>query len=142
RWADNPRHRLAAARAVQIVPHVGPATTARLLTLLPEARDAASALSALSPPPPAREGWSALTECLSQLNDAPRPWPHDLARVIEWYAPHLERRHDDAAVRRLDLDQLLEIAVLYGTRQRFLTEMTLDPPEAVSDEAGPPALDN
>jgi DNA helicase-2/ATP-dependent DNA helicase PcrA len=142
RWADNPRHRLAASRAVQIVPHVGPATAARLLALLADARDAPDALLKVVPPAPARTAWEDLARCLAALARAPQPWPGDLARVIEWYAPHLERRHEDAAVRRLDLEQLLQIAVLYGTRQRFLTEMTLDPPEAVSDEAGAPSQDD
>jgi DNA helicase-2/ATP-dependent DNA helicase PcrA len=37
--------------------------------------------------------------------------------------------------------QLAQIAATYPTRQRFLTELTLDPPAATSDEAGAPLLD-
>ena len=58
-----------------------------------------------------------------------------------WYQPHLERIHDDAAVRAADLVQLEQIAAGYPSRERFLTELTLDPPDATSDEAGPPLLD-
>jgi len=36
---------------------------------------------------------------------------------------------------------LAQIAASYPTRERFLTELTLDPPEATSDRAGPPLLD-
>ena len=47
----------------------------------------------------------------------------------------------DATVRRADLLQLEQIASGYPSRDRFLTDLTLDPPSATSDEAGPPHLD-
>src|SRR5262249_20950325 len=53
----------------------------------------------------------------------------------------LARIHEDAALRQADLLQLEQIAAGYPSCERFLTELTLDPPEAVSDEAGPPLLD-
>ncbi len=37
--------------------------------------------------------------------------------------------------------QLEQIATGYPSRERFLTELTLDPPEATSDQAGVPLLD-
>jgi DNA helicase II / ATP-dependent DNA helicase PcrA len=37
--------------------------------------------------------------------------------------------------------QLTRIASTYPSRERFLTELTLDPPDATSDEAGVPLLD-
>ena len=58
-----------------------------------------------------------------------------------WYEPHLERIHEDATMRRADLLQLEQIAAGYPSRERFLTELTLDPPDATSDQAGPPHLD-
>ena len=58
-----------------------------------------------------------------------------------WYEPHLERMHEDAAMRRADLLQLEQIAAGYPSRERFLTDLTLDPPDATSDQAGPPHLD-
>ena len=53
----------------------------------------------------------------------------------------MERRYEDAAHREADLTQLAQIAASYPTRERFLTELTLDPPDATSDEAGVPLLD-
>jgi len=44
-------------------------------------------------------------------------------------------------VRRADLDQLARIAAGHATRERFLTELALDPPQASSDEAGVPHRD-
>src|SRR5262249_59823776 len=67
--------------------------------------------------------------------------PAELDLVCRWYAPHLERIHEDAAVRQRDLVQLAQIASGYSSRERFLTELTLDPPDATSDQAGVPHLD-
>src|ERR1700745_1794565 len=44
-------------------------------------------------------------------------------------------------MRQSELAQLLQIASTYSTRERFLTELTLDPPNATSDKAGTPLLD-
>ena len=44
-------------------------------------------------------------------------------------------------MRRADLVQLEQIAGGYPSRERFLTELTLDPPDATSDQAGVPLLD-
>jgi DNA helicase-2/ATP-dependent DNA helicase PcrA len=68
-------------------------------------------------------------------------WPADLERARAWYEPHLERIHEDAETRRADLIQLEQIASGYASRERFLTELTLDPPDATSDQAGVPLLD-
>ena len=40
-----------------------------------------------------------------------------------------------------DLDQLEQLSGQYPSRQRFLTELTLDPPVSTADLAGPPRLD-
>jgi DNA helicase-2/ATP-dependent DNA helicase PcrA len=64
-----------------------------------------------------------------------------LGLVREWYQPQLERLYDYAVARSGDLDQLEQIASGYATRERFLTELTLDPPDASGAEAGRPQLD-
>ena len=45
------------------------------------------------------------------------------------------------SARQADLLQLEQIAAGYPSRERFLTELTLDPPDATSDQAGVPLLD-
>jgi DNA helicase-2/ATP-dependent DNA helicase PcrA len=69
-------------------------------------------------------------------------WPADIDAAVRWYEPHLERIFEDAFARRGDLVQLQQIASTYASRERFLTELTLDPPSATSDEAGPPGKDD
>ncbi len=59
----------------------------------------------------------------------------------QWYQPHLERLYDHPTARVGDLEKLDQISAGYETRERFLTELTLDPPEATGAEAGSPLLD-
>jgi DNA helicase-2/ATP-dependent DNA helicase PcrA len=68
-------------------------------------------------------------------------WPAQLDLVRQWYQPYLEQKHADAIVRAGDLDQLQRIAAGASSRTQFLTDLTLDPPSATSDEAGVPLLD-
>ena len=69
------------------------------------------------------------------------PWPADLGQAIAWQRPHVERRYDDAGMRLADLQALERIGATFGSRDRFLAELTLDPPDASSDESGPPHRD-
>jgi len=75
------------------------------------------------------------------LRQAPNDWPGQIGQARQWYEPHLERLHEDADTRKADLLQLEQIAGGYPSRERFLTELTLDPPDATSDQAGVPLLD-
>lgn len=143
RWAHNPRHRLAGFRVAQLIPGIGPATARRLADALRDAADPVSAIAAFQPPAAARADWAPLREAYAALrgNGGDGRWPDDLEIACRWYLPHLERLHDDAAIRQADLLQLQRLAAGYGSRERFLTELTLDPPEAASDEAGVPLRD-
>jgi DNA helicase-2/ATP-dependent DNA helicase PcrA len=53
----------------------------------------------------------------------------------------LERLYDDARVRLGDLEQLEQLAAAAPSRERFLSDLTLDPPGATGAEAGDPHLD-
>ncbi|MCX5478319.1 ATP-dependent helicase [Kaistia geumhonensis] len=141
RFAENPRDRVAAFRAVQLVEGVGPGTAGRLLDELAAVADPAAALAAFAPPARAREDWTAFATLMAALATRSIGWPGELAALSAWYEPRLERRYEDAAVRALDLGQLAAIAATFPTRERFLTELTLDPPDATSDESGVPLLD-
>jgi DNA helicase-2/ATP-dependent DNA helicase PcrA len=141
RFAENLRDRVAGFRALQLLPGVGPATAARALDCIADRTDTAPELLAFAPPPAAREDWPAFVETLRLVRGAAAGWPAELDLVCRWYEPHLQRLHEDAAMRQADLVQLAQIAQTYPSRERFLTELTLDPPEATSDEAGAPLLD-
>jgi DNA helicase-2/ATP-dependent DNA helicase PcrA len=85
--------------------------------------------------------WHEFVALYAALRGAGSPWPGELAAVERWYLPLLERLHDDPAPRAADLAHLVRLAGGYPSRERFLTELALDPPAAASDDAGPPGLD-
>src|SRR4051794_14055555 len=139
RLAENPRDRVAGFRVTQLVPGVGPASASRILDRL-AAPDPAAMLVTYAPPRAGAE-WKRFAALFDSLFRRASPWPAEFEQVRRWYEPHLERLHDDAAVRTADLAQLEQIAASYRTRGQFLTDLTLDPPSATSDEAGAPLLD-
>jgi DNA helicase II / ATP-dependent DNA helicase PcrA len=139
RVAHNPRDRLAIFRAAQLVPGVGPQHARRLVDALDRTADPLDVIRQFVVPAAARADWTAWLDMLQQL--APGHWPEDATIAAAWYRPHLERRHDDASVRALDIDQLVRLAAGHADRARFLTDLTLDPPEATSDESRDPMLD-
>lgn len=141
RFAQNPRGRMAGFRVAQLVPGVGAATATRLLDAMGEASDPLQALQAFEPPSQAKDEWAQLASLYAKLQDPELAWPADMELAKAWYLPHLERLHDDAQVRKLDVEQLVRLAAGYGSRERFLTELTLDPPEVTSDQSGPPLRD-
>ena len=141
RWAENPRDRVAGFRVIQILPGVGPATAARLLERLVDTGNTLEVINDFHPPALAVEQWRSFCEVIGLVAGNTAGWPAELDFVCRWYVPHLERMYDDAVVRQADLVQLAQIASTYSARERFLTELTLDPPDATSDEAGVPFLD-
>ncbi len=82
-----------------------------------------------------------MCEVLLRVADPHSDWPAQLGWVRDWYEPHLVRLYDSAHVRAGDLEPLEQIATNFPSRERFLSELTLDPPQATGDEAGPPHLD-
>ena len=142
RWVDNPRNRLAALRSLQLVDGLGPVLARRCLdqwdqqdfsalTLGGRAVDIAGVAG----------GLRGLKDLLAPLHAARGHWSGQFEAVRAWYEPVLERRYADAHVRAPDLAVMQTLAERYGTRERFLTELTLDPPSASSDWSGDPLRD-
>jgi len=91
-------------------------------------------------PDAARPGWIEFAGMVEQLAAA-TTWPAPLEHIASWYETRTESLYEDHEVRKADIQQLTRIAATYPSRERFLTELTLDPPNATSDESGKPLLD-
>ncbi|MGV7216280.1 ATP-dependent helicase [Bradyrhizobium sp. UFLA05-112] len=139
RFIENPRDRVAGFRILHLLPGVGPATAQRVLDHMAESPSPLAALTKLPAPPRTGDDWTTFIRTVENLSYS--EWPADLERARLWYEPHLDRIHEDAETRRADLMQLEQIASGYISREKFLTELTLDPPDATSDQAGVPLLD-
>ncbi len=144
KWAENPKNEVAAFRVLKLLPGIGPSGAARCFETVRNKDHSLVALATFSPPAAARADWPAFCELMTSLAaaglDEPG-WQTQVASVRRWYQPHLERIYDGIETREADLEQLESIAGRYATRERFLTELTLDPPAAAGDRAGDPLLD-
>ena len=142
RWAENPRDAIAAFRTLQLFAGIGPAAAQKIF-------DAATAdtsrerfsLRSIEPPAAARQDWPAFVQLMGSLAGEECDWPGQVGEARRWYQPHLERLYDAPMVRMGDLEQIELIASQYPSRERFLSEVTLDPPSASGDLAGVPHLD-
>ena len=141
RFAQNPRDRVAGFRLLQMLPGIGPKKAGTILDTIASDPEPLLALAEIPPPPKTGEDWTSFVQLLRGLRKTQEGWPSDIAQARLWYEPHLDRIHEDADTRKADLLQLEQIASGYPSRERFLTELTLDPPDATSDQAGVPLLD-
>jgi len=140
RFAENPRDRVAGFRLLQLLPGIGPSSAAKLLDDIAAGPHPLAALADIAPPPKAAKSWPDLAVLMRQLSGQKSGWPAELDLARRWYEPLAEAIHEDWSLRLLDLLQLQQIAMGYPSRERFLTELTLDPPDATS-EAAPPLKD-
>ncbi|HTC45153.1 MAG TPA: ATP-dependent helicase [Steroidobacteraceae bacterium] len=141
RWVDNPRNHMAAFRALQLLPGMGPANAQLAIDHMAAQEYTAGSLASFRAPHVAPIEIEKLSTLQMALTDPRREWPGQVHLVREWYKPHLERIYESVHTRIGDLDQLELLSVQFTTRERFITELTLDPPEAASDLAAKPNLD-
>jgi DNA helicase-2/ATP-dependent DNA helicase PcrA len=141
RWADNPRNTIAAARMLQLLPGFGPANAQKIIELVQAQGYSFEALKSYSVPQAMELTWRRTCELMTNLADPNRQWQGQVNQVREWYRPQFERLYEHFHTRVGDLDQLELLSGQYPNRERFLTELTLDPPNATSDLAGQPLLD-
>jgi len=142
RWADNPRNVLAAFRTLQLLPGIGPVHARGAIEHLERGVHSFERLMSFTPPQQTPEiDWRRLIELMQSLADPQRPWVGQLHMVREWYQRYFERLYEHHHTRQGDLEQLELLAGQYPSRERFVTELTLDPPHATSDLSGRPTLD-
>lgn len=144
KWAENPKNEVAAFRVLKLLPGMGPANATRCFEQLAVGDHLFSVLREFRTPAACSEDWPAFCNLLESLSNADfdeQGWQSQLSAVRRWYQPHLERLYDGLDTREADLEQLEQVSGRYPTRERFLTELTLDPPSAAGDLAGDPLLD-
>ncbi len=144
KWAENPKNEVAAFRVLKLLPGMGPARATRCFEHVTLAHHKLTSLRDFQPPTAAATDWPTFCRLLellacAELDD--QGWQAQLTAVRHWYQPHLERLYDGLETREADLEQLEQVAGRYPTRERFLTELTLDPPSAAGDQAGDPLQD-
>ena len=135
RWADNPRNSVAGFRVLKLVAGIGPGHAKQALDHV-EAHDYhVKSLRFYDAPQSAKADWARFCTFLETLADPATPWPGQVRAVREWYKPQLERIYDAAFSRHGDLEQLEHLSAQHPSRERFLTELTLDPPSVSGDQS-------
>ncbi len=146
RICGNPRDEVSWFRVLQLLDGVGPATARRLMTSLHvENGGGLRTLAEGDPfdvPLAAQRELDALREVMRTCAATDPPPPAvQLGHVRRWLEPILRRRSGPCEPRIRDLEQLEQLAGGFPTRDRFVTDLTLDPPSSTSDLAGAPLLD-
>ncbi len=149
RILENPSDELAWLRVLGLLEGVGPATTRRLIDELGVAE--AEALTRFLGdggdrprfPTASATDLAAVRDALADCVGDDVPPAAQVERLGRACVPLFARRYPGtSSVRLADLEQLRAMATAYPSRSRFLAELTLDPPSATGDLAGPPHLDD
>jgi len=136
RWVDNPKNSVAGFRVLKLIPGFGPAHAKKALDYFEAQALSIKSLAAFDAPQPNKMDWKRFCTLLEKLADPATPWAGQTGLVREWYKPQMERLYEAAFSRAGDIEQLEKLSSQYPTRERFLTELTLDPPAVTGDQSG------
>jgi len=141
RWAENPRNAPAALRVLQLLPGMSGVNARQAIEHFEAQNFSMQSLQTFSPPQSLGVVWRKFMELMLALTEPQCPWAGQLHLAREWYKPQFERIYEHFHARIGDLDRLELLCGQYPSRERFLTELTLDPPQAASEVAGQPLID-
>jgi DNA helicase-2/ATP-dependent DNA helicase PcrA len=140
RWADNPRNSVAGFRVLKLVPGIGPGHAKQALDHF-EAQGHNQEPGRLRRAAAGENGLEAILRAAREARRSGDSLAGQVGMVREWYKPQLERIYDAAFSRMGDLEQLEQLSGQHPSRERFLTELTLDPPTVTSDQSGSASKD-
>jgi len=139
---------MAAFRVLQILPGIGPANAKKIIESIPSVvsnpnarTEVISYLRAFHVPTLTQDDWPAFCDMMKTITSQTDDWKSQLTPLFKWYESHLVRLYDSPQTRIADLQTLEKICHKYQTRDSFLIDINLSPPEMCSGEAKPPNLD-
>ncbi|MBI5685543.1 MAG: ATP-dependent helicase [Verrucomicrobia bacterium] len=141
RLLENPRDQVSWLRVLNLLPGVGGVTANSVLRFLTANKHDFRALAHCSVPAAATERFRQLATVLRELAGEGVALPAQIERIRQFYDPIFREVYDHAEVRIRDLEQLAAIAGGFGSREEFLSDLTLDPPSGTGDWAGAPHKD-
>jgi len=142
RILENPQDEMAWFRVLQLLQGVGPVTAANAFKHILDNGGVPSAIVSFNAPAAARQEitqFSELLDDLTELTDS--SVGVQIERIYAFYKPILRRVHENHEMRANDIEHLMHLASGYVSRQKFLSELVLDPPTSTGDSAGPPVKD-
>ncbi len=142
RWIDNPKHRLSGFRVLKLFPGIGPGIANKVLDYFELIQFNSSSLFQYTPPPAAEDYWQKFVSLLDKFQDPNITWPSQMEQIKNFYIELLEENYEDAYIRENDINQLALVSQQYQSRERFISELTLDPPVASGDLSDKPHKDD
>lgn len=135
RIVHNPLDQVSWLRILLLLPKVGPKTAEDILTsfIVNQKYLLSNTPSRLFEKIPSL---AALFAIIRNIEKGERIPAEVLQLFLEYYQPLLRDKYDDFSKRLNDLDSLMRIASRYKSLERFLSDMTLEPPERSIVEAG------
>jgi DNA helicase-2/ATP-dependent DNA helicase PcrA len=128
RWADNPKHRISGFRVLKLLPGVGPKVAEKILDHLEQHDFDFSSLRSYKSAVMDHDTWYSLVTLLHAIHHDLIEWSDQMRQVSLWFQPVLESNYDNPYSRNGDIEQLAQISQQAPCRERFLSELILDPP--------------
>jgi DNA helicase-2/ATP-dependent DNA helicase PcrA len=126
-----PRDRLSWYRVLQLVKKIGPRSAQRIFEAVLAEGKGATGLLTIKLKSKFNPELTRLKELIAAIDAQP---PHAVAQqgalVLKYYLPTLQEQYDDHPRRARDIEQLLTIMERYERLDDFLSDMTLEPPNA------------
>jgi DNA helicase-2/ATP-dependent DNA helicase PcrA len=131
----NPYDRISWHRLLLLIPKVGPKSVEKIYRAGVAAQRGLAGFLPDPLPAGGGAGLKRLRELLDALGDPHLSPSRAGEAVYRYYHPILRDTYDDHPRRARDLEQLLQMMERYRSLERFLSEVTIEPPTAVSDNS-------
>jgi DNA helicase-2/ATP-dependent DNA helicase PcrA len=125
---QNPMEAVSWNRALLLIEHLGPRAALEVTGWLAEAGGGLEALGRFPARRAYAEGLGQLAQALGKVKALEHEPAEALAPLFAYYFPLLKRKYDDYPKRIKDLEHLRTMCARYKSVERFLAEITLEPP--------------
>ena len=115
-------------RILLLIEHLGPKAALEITGWLAERGGGFAALGEYRARPSYAEGLKRLVDALVKVKELENEPAEALGPLFDYYLPLLKRKFDDYPKRTKDLEHLRTMCARYKSLDRFLAEITLDPP--------------
>jgi len=144
RVLENPRDEVSWYRILNLLEGVGPKTTRFFLGQLAERGFDLKKMGEILLPAAARKQYEVLSTMFASVlaGGEKLALASQVERIRQVYEPMIPLNYDNPEPRIRDMGQLEQIAARYKSRRNFIDVLSLDPPDATGDYAGPPHKDD
>lgn len=143
RIVENPHDFPAGIRLLTLLPGLGPKKANTLMENLRDAEGNFNVWSSWTPPRAAQTVWFPFVDLLKRLAPDTVPLQEQLYESLQFYKPLLiEKYPNDSDSRYNDLEQLVDVAKRFRSRQEMLSDFVLDPPQSSEEFASVPDRDD